>query len=205
MSAAAEFVKEVGRIPESILSRFGFANYGLLTVLIVLVLIAWLATKPTGSMNQRSAHEDKPIVPVVQPKAVTSHKPVLPAKVVPKITKLEAIPKVDKVDTPVMNPKSVTPVMNPKSVLPALVEPKDDVENTFEAYRKAMLSSGPRQMEEEARTELQSKTGSAAWREQTASLRSTLRDESAASFLERTNTSINDRMVAIFDAVKVSA
>jgi hypothetical protein len=58
-------------------------------------------------------------------------------------------------------------------------------------------------MEVEARLELQSKgSSSAAWREQTASLRSTLKDESAASFLERTNTSINDRVVADFDAIK---
>ena len=60
------------------------------------------------------------------------------------------------------------------------------------------------QMEEEARAELQSKGGHATlqtWRHQTASLRSSLKDESAADFLERNNTSINDRMVAIFDSV----
>jgi hypothetical protein len=96
------------------------------------------------------------------------------------------------------------PVLAPAPVEDAPVEaaPVD----TFDAYRTAMLSSGPRAaLSEESRVQMQQKgrhANSAQWREQTATLRSALRNESAASFLEGMNTSVNDRMVAIFDSVR---
>ena len=178
---------------QTIMANFGLANFGLLTLILGMIMIALLATRKQSSVSTNLVQRSAPIAPLVQPKSV---KTVLPAKIVPQITKV--------IPTPVLNTKSVVPVMPPKPKTEAPKLPAaTPVENTFEAYRQAMLSSGPRQMEEEARAELQSKgASSASWREQTASLRSTLRDESAASFLERTNTSINDRMVAIFDAVK---
>lgn len=201
----SRIVDDIVSVPYSILQNFGLAQYYLIALIAVLVLIGIFASSTsTSSLAQRS--QQKPIAPVVQPKAVP--KPVLPMKIAPKIT---------KVGEPLMNPKSfakitkVAPVMNTKSLPSAAPAPAppakivETVDSTFEAYRQAMLASGPRQMEEDARAELQSKGGASTlqtWREQTAALRTSLKDESAASFLERNNTSINDRMVAIFDAVK---
>lgn len=171
-------------------------------VIVLGFLIAFgliLSKGATVNLSQRAAQQKqplKPIVPVVQPKAAP-----------PTIVKLEDKP------APVMEPKAlVVPVAPaPEAAAPAVPETpaettkKSAVDDTFEAYRQAMLASGPRQLEEEARAEMQSKNGfgnSATWREQTAVLRNSLKDETAAAFLERTNVSINDRMVAIFDAVK---
>lgn len=176
------------------------------TLLIVgfLILFGLLLSKGTSpNLSQRAAQQKqalKPLVPVVQPKSAA-----------PNIVKLEDKP------APVMEPKAlVLPVVAPATVETAVVvedgateadsvPKRSAIDDTFEAYRQAMLASGPRQMEEEARAEMQSKNGlgnSATWREQTAVLRNSLKDETAAAFLERNNVSINDRMVAIFDAVK---
>ena len=171
-----------------------------------LILFGLLLSKgTTPNLSQRAAQQKqalKPLVPVVQPKAAP-----------PNIVKLEDKP------APVMEPKALVVPAPPVEAAPVPVEdsvedsapvevsaPKRSaIDDTFEAYRQAMLASGPRQMEEEARAEMQSKNGlgnSATWREQTAVLRNSLKDETAAAFLERNNVSINDRMVAIFDAVK---
>jgi cytoskeletal protein RodZ len=191
-------------------------GYYAVIVFGILIAIGLFVSKDTQNpppLNARAikpAPQSKPVVPVVQPKSLA-----------PKITKVEVpvvtveAPKAE----PVLEPKSLPIVAEEKkeeiiNVAPveavAPVEPvaptvKSSIDDTFEAYRQAMLASGPRQMEEEARAELQSKNGAAnssVWREQTTTLRQSLKDETAAAFLERTNTSINDRMVAIFDAVK---
>jgi hypothetical protein len=77
-------------------------------------------------------------------------------------------------------------------------------EQTFEQYRQAMLHTGPRDMEYQARAEMQSKGGmgnNAMWREQTASLRKSL-SKDAASLLDEMNVSINDRVVSDFNSVR---
>jgi hypothetical protein len=201
-------------------SQYGYyqggSNYGLMSllkpqsvfwglglVLVFLILFGLLLSKTSSVNLSQRAVTPKPIVPVVQPKAVA-----------PKLIKL------DKPE-PVLEPKAlavpVAPVeaaapaeeAKPVEVAPveaAPVEPKPvTIDDTFEAYRQAILASGPLQMQEEAQTALQSKNGAAnyaAWRDQTAALRNSLKEETAAAFLERTNVSINDRMVAFFDAVK---
>lgn len=168
--------------------------WALVIVIGFLILFGLILSKGTTvNLSQRAAQPAaKPIVPVVQPKAVA--------------------PNMIKLDKP-------APVMEPKAlVLPAVPAPVEvaesapvevakpvTIDDTFEAYRQAILASGPLQMQEEAQTALQSKNGAAnfaAWREQTSALRNSLKEETAAAFLERTNVSINDRMVAFFDAVK---
>ena len=162
--------------------------WGLGILIGFLILFGLLVSKnAVVNLSQRAA-APKPIVPVVQPKAVA-----------PKLVKL------DKPE-PVMEPKALAAPPAPEPAPPAPAEPKaSSIDDTFEAYRQAILASGPLQMQEEAVTALQSKNGAAnfaAWRDQTAALRNSLKEETAAAFLERTNVSINDRMVAFFDAVK---
>ena len=79
-------------------------------------------------------------------------------------------------------------------------------EQTFEQYRQAMLHTGPRDMEYQARAEMQSKGGmgnNAMWREQTASLRKSL-EKDAATLLDEMNVSINDRVVSDFNNIRYS-
>jgi hypothetical protein len=165
--------------------------WGLAIVLGFLILFGLILSKgATVNLSQRAA-APKPIVPVVQPKAAA-----------PKLVKLDA-------PAPTLEPKALTVPAAPEPVAPAPpaaeTKPAATIDDTFEAYRQAILASGPLQMQEEAHTALQSKNGAAnyaAWRDQTAALRNSLKEETAAAFLERTNVSINDRMVAFFDAVK---
>jgi len=95
-----------------------------------------------------------------------------------------------------------------EEVMPVPVEqvkPKASSEETFEQYRQAMLHTGPRDLENQARVEMQSKGGlgnSALWRAQTASLRRSLGDADAAEFLERSNMSVNDRVISSFNAYR---
>jgi type IV secretory pathway VirB10-like protein len=196
-------------------SQYGYyqggSNYGLMSllkpqsvfwglglVLVFLIFFGLLLSKNSSVNLSQRAVAAKPIVPVVQPKAVA-----------PKLVKL------DKPE-PVMEPKAlVAPVAPVEAPQPPVEEAKPveaapeakpvTIDDTFEAYRQAILASGPLQMQEEAHTALQSKNGAAnyaAWRDQTTALRNSLKEETAAAFLERTNVSINDRMVAFFDAVK---
>lgn len=195
--------------------------WALLLVLLALWGLGFILSKntPSVNINQRAAVPvkvaQKPIVPVVQPKALA-----------PKIVKLDAPaptlePKalIVALPEPVVSVQETAPVAKEEVVVaapapaPAVeqAQPQEQatkaetIDDTFEAYRQAMLASGPRQMEIESRAEMQSKNGPAnnsVWREQVSSLRQSLKEESAAEFLERTNTSINDRMVAIFDSVK---
>jgi hypothetical protein len=171
--------------------------WGLGIVLVFLIFFGLLLSKNAVVQLSQRAAVPKPIVPVVNPKAVA-----------PKLIKL------DKPE-PVMEPKALVEVPAPVAEAPApepvvpvapVAETKSaSIDDTFEAYRQAILASGPLQMQEEAHTALQSKNGAAnfaAWRDQTAALRNSLKEETAAAFLERTNVSINDRMVAFFDAVK---
>jgi hypothetical protein len=76
-------------------------------------------------------------------------------------------------------------------------------EETFEQYRQAMLTTGPRDLEHQARVEMQTKGGmanNAMWRAQTASLRKSLENDDPALFLERSNISVNDRVLSSFHA-----
>jgi hypothetical protein len=147
--------------------------------------------------------------------------PPAPAKVVPAAAKPLLAPKVFKVEAqtleqkktlsdvktekkPVLEAKMVppAPVATPVEVAPVTKETVAEtkpskLDSTYEAYRNAMLSSGPRGQLETSK--LQTKTSGNTWR-QSSSLK--LPDADTAAFLERTNVSVNDRMVAIFDAVK---
>ena len=138
----------------------------------------------------------------------------------------KASPLITKVETSngkAPEPKpSAEPVLEPKSFkqhtesaareVPAVPEPSPSVqakvlssEDTFEQYRQAMLHTGPRDLENQARVEMQSKGGlgnSALWRAQTASLRKSLGDDDAAEFLERSNISVNDRVISSFNTYR---
>jgi len=160
----------------------------------VLLLIALIANSNTKAETMAKKPLAKPaskvVVPVMQPKAVA-----------PKISKVEKLPVFEPKSFEIAAP--VAPIVEAPVEAPIAVpvETANDVDKTYESYRQAMLSSGPRQMEEEARAEIQSKAGFPQWRHQTAALRRQLNSEDAGSFLERANVSVNDRMVAIFDSV----
>jgi hypothetical protein len=126
--------------------------------------------------------------PVMQPKSVVAPAPVAPAVVVAAPAPVAAAPE---------------PVAAPTVARAAST---GGLESTFEKYRQAMLSTGPRrQMEENGRGEIQIKNShanSAHWREQTSALRENLKDEAVEDYLERNNLSINDRVVGMFNAMK---
>jgi hypothetical protein len=144
-------------------------------------------------------------------------------KASPLITKVETTNGKAPEPVPSAEPKpTAEPVLEPKSFtqhtdsaapeVPAVPEPSPSVqakvlssEDTFEQYRQAMLHTGPRDLENQARVEMQSKGGlgnSALWRAQTASLRKSLGDDDAAEFLERSNISVNDRVISSFNTYR---
>ena len=198
-------------------------NAWLLLVIVVggLILLGLIATSSSpSSLKQRqaaakkhAAREERP-APVVQPLAL---------KVAPKIYKVEKTATVEvpkpEIAPPTLEVKSLE-IAAPVEIAPVAVEEivaaveeaadeapaKKEMESTFEAYRTAMLSSGPRSaVDAEAGLEMQMKgrhANSAQWRDQTSSLRAALKDQNTADFLDMANVSINDRMVAIFDSVK---
>jgi hypothetical protein len=157
----------------------------------------------------------------------TTKSVIVPKKVSYPVTKKSSplISKVNPVSTPTEEVSTPTeeevkpePTLQPKSVS----VPKDAVEvlestskksaapeemtaeQTFEQYRQAMLHTGPRDMEYQARAEMQSKGGmgnNAMWREQTASLRKSL-EKDAATLLDEMNVSINDRVVSDFNNIR---
>lgn len=168
-------------------------------------------------------------VPVVNPQAVA---PAKPALVAPKVLKVDGAVATKKVEIarvekkPVLDVKSVEiaapqaaapkPVLEPKSVeieapvaAPEVVAPepvaapeapapvpaptKSSLEATYEAYRNAMLSTG-------SRAAAEPKAAPAPFF--ASAIRSAFGSENTADFLQRSNVSVNDRMVAIFDAVK---
>jgi len=142
--------------------------------------------------------------------ATTKSVRVLPKKVSPTVTKKSGplITKVNPISTPseekpepTLEPKSLsTPEPTQKSMAPEEMT----AEQTFEQYRQAMLHTGPRDMEYQARAEMQSKGGmgnNAMWREQTASLRKSL-EKDAATLLDEMNVSINDRVVSDFNNIR---
>ena len=134
------------------------------------------------------------------------------ANVGPLITKVNSVTTPEDIPEPVLQPKSVpqielVPAPEALEVETKLVSnsPEDmTAEQTFEQYRQAMLHTGPRDMEYQARSEMQSKGGmgnNAMWREQTASLRKSL-SKDAATLLDEMNISINDRVVSDFNNVR---
>jgi hypothetical protein len=166
---------------------------------------------------------------VQRPAVVAPPAPAAPAAVKPAAKAPLLAPKVFKVEPqaleqkktlsdvktekkPVLEPKMILPpttVVAPvvaeevpsivaAEVMPVVAAAPSKLDSTYEAYRNAMLNSGPRGQLEASK--LQTKAGNTLWREQARSLK--LPDSDTAAFLERTNVSVNDRMVAIFDAVK---
>jgi len=132
----------------------------------------------------------------------------------PLITKIESVPIAEV-------PEKIEPTLEPKSLevpealavveAPEVVAPEAEsvkagsAEETFEQYRQAMLTTGPRDLEHQARVEMQTKGGmanNAMWRAQTASLRKSLENDDPALFLERSNISVNDRVLSSFHASK---
>lgn len=204
-TAAGTAINGVLAVPQKLWSNvFGSSLFTTNSLIIsigivigALILLGLLAnSSPPNTLNQRKAAAPAKPAPKLEAKAAPA--PALPAKAGPKIERVVETKK------PVLQPKSVSA---PAPVAPAVVQTKPaTIETTFEAYRQAMLNNGPRQMDQEARAEMtQMKTtgvNAELWREQTASLREQLKNETLAEMLERTNVSINDRMVAMFDSVK---
>jgi hypothetical protein len=117
-----------------------------------------------------------------------------------ELPQLEEIVEAEPVAEPV-----AAPTVAIAEVIKAVAPPKSSAEATFEQYRQAMLHTGPRDLEKQARVEMQSKGGvgnSALWRAQTASLRKSLGTDDAADFLERANISVNDRVISSFNAYR---
>ena len=161
---------------------------------------------------------------------VNQAKPAKSSKSSPLITKIESVPiaEVPEKIEPVLEPKSLAvpealealaevleaapevvevPQVDPQ--VPALPQTESvkagSAEETFEQYRQAMLTTGPRDLEHQARVEMQTKGGmanNAMWRAQTASLRKSLENDDPALFLERSNISVNDRVLSSFHASK---
>jgi hypothetical protein len=126
---------------------------------------------------------------------------------VPKrVSKSPLITKVNSVITPSPEEEKPEPTLETKSLeaKKSLAPEEMTAEQTFEQYRQAMLHTGPRDMEYQARAEMQSKGGmgnNAMWREQTASLRKSL-EKDAATLLDEMNISINDRVVSDFNSIR---
>jgi len=161
---------------------------------------------------------DEPVL--AEPVPETMPEPVLETKSMPEPT-IEFIETVllQEAEEPVIEaelPQLVEEVVQPEEpvvsapaaieeVIKAVAPPKSSAEATFEQYRQAMLHTGPRDLEKQARVEMQSKGGvgnSALWRAQTASLRKSLGTDDAADFLERANISVNDRVISSFNAYR---
>jgi hypothetical protein len=134
-----------------------------------------------------------PEEPVLEPKAVVPVvvAPQVEAELPPEIKSVPAVEAVPEIQT--------------VPEIPSVVAKEDlTAEQTFEQYRQAMLHSGPRDMEYQARAEMQSKGGmgnNAMWRTQTASLRKSLHKD-VAIILDEMNVSINDRVVSDFTNVR---
>jgi hypothetical protein len=139
--------------------------------------------KPRGPLITKVNSVVTPEVPAVVPAAEPAAEPVLQTK---SVHVQEATVEVARTEAPLIKEGEMT------------------AEQTFEQYRQAMLHTGPRDMEYQARAEMQSKGGmgnNAMWREQTASLRKSL-SKDAASLLDEMNVSINDRVVSDFNSVR---
>lgn len=161
---------------------------------------------PTGLQTRAVAAPaaPRPVVPVVNPQAAKAA-PQAP-KLVP-VAQKKTQPEPVK-PTPVLETKSA-PTLETKSLVtapaPSASAAPKSLDSTYEAYRNAMLSTGPRAQMEAARSvesKLETKSGNlpSNWRTNAQSLK--LGEVDTAEFLSRTNVSVNDRMVAIFDAVK---
>jgi hypothetical protein len=148
----------------------------------------------------------EPAEPVVAEAAEPESEPVLEPKsfeaapeAEPEAAELEAVEAHEEALV------EEVPIETIEAPMPVPVEKKASSEETFEQYRQAMLHTGPRDLENQARVEMQSKGGvgnSALWRAQTASLRKSLGDADAAEFLERANMSVNDRVISSFNAYR---
>ena len=114
-------------------------------------------------------------------------------------------PAITRYEVPVvLETKSFVPAPVAEPV-PAPEEPKSKLSATFDAYRNAMKASNQRSAEAH-QVSIAQKAGaanSAAWREQSSFLRNALRGQNTAQYLESMHQSVDDRMVAMFDAVPV--
>ena len=200
--------------------------FAILALVLIVALIALASSNSKGtSLAQRKAPEavkPAPTVPTLQPKSAGRPAPLIVRSSAPEPSKPVMQPKsVEVVVAPpvapvvVAEPEPVAEVVAEPAVADIPVAPEEPAEipvekaldSTFEAYRKAMLSTGPRrQLEENVRAEMQMKHSmgnNRAWRNQVSSLRKNFKNqESLQDYLENSGASINDRMVAMFEAVE---
>jgi hypothetical protein len=194
MSVSSPFAEKTG----SMLGNFMIPAAAILGSLVAFGVFS--------NKNKRHSHSHANTKSVVKKSPLAKTK-----KSGPLISKVNSVttPPLDK-EEPTLQPKSLpklvpSPVSYEMGTKPMSVGPEEmTAEQTFEQYRQAMLHTGPRDMEYQARSEMQSKGGmgnNAMWREQTASLRKSL-PKDAATLLDEMNISINDRVVSDFNNVR---
>jgi hypothetical protein len=165
------------------------------------VLMAEPLVEEVPEMAEPLLAEPVLVEPVLEPKSVEFAIPEILAEVMAEAIVTEELPVVEvQEEVPEVHIEAELPVLEaPKVVL----EGPKSAEETFEQYRQAMLTTGPRDLEYQARVEMQTKGGmanNAMWRAQTASLRRSLQNDDPADFLERSNFSVNDRVLSSFHA-----
>ena len=192
MSVSSPFAEKTG----SMLGNFMIPAAAILGSLVAFGVFS--------NKHKNHSHSHATTKSVIEPKKVSY--PVT-KKSSPLITKVNPVstPMEEVQPEPTLEPKSVTLPPAPESLPQKSTAPEEmTAEQTFEQYRQAMLHTGPRDMEYQARAEMQSKGGmgnNAMWREQTASLRKSL-EKDAATLLDEMNVSINDRVVSDFNNVR---
>ena len=170
----------------------------------VMVLIALIATGSPSSVNARAHAAAAARNVKVAPKEIKE-------VVLNPLTTRAAPAIVRHTPAVTLETKSVTPVAAPEPVAAPVAAPepvaapKSKLDATFDAYRNAMKASSQRSADAHS-VSIGQKAGSAnsaAWREQSSSLRSALRGQNTAAYLESMHQSVDDRLVAMFDAVPV--
>lgn len=167
------------------------------------------AVKVTGELKKAGPLITKiePVEAAAEP-PVEAQEPVLePKSFEPELAAELAAPELTEAAPEFLEamPEALPEVLPEPEQAPMPEVKKASSEETFEQYRQAMLHTGPRDLENQARVEMQSKGGlgnSALWRAQTASLRKSLGHGDAAEFLERSNMSVNDRVISSFNAYR---
>lgn len=167
----------------------------------VLVVIALILTGSPQTINARAAvaktHEK------LQEKKDVVLAPLSQRQAPPIVKFTPAV----KLETKSLSAPEVVPApaASAAPAAPAVPETKSKLDATFDAYRNAMKASSQRSADAHS-VSIAQKAGSAnsaAWREQSSSLRSALRGQNTAAYLESMHQSVDDRLVAMFDAVPV--
>lgn len=208
MSVSSPFAEKTG----SMLSNFMIPAAAILGSLVAFGVFSNKHKHSHSHANAKSVNvKASPLAPKVMAR---------PGPLISKVNSVITPPEqkeVAKTPEPTLQPKSLPallpapialetkPVSHPEEMTKPVSHPEEmTAEQTFEQYRQAMLHTGPRDMEYQARAEMQSKGGmgnNAMWREQTASLRKSLTRD-AATLLDEMNISINDRVVSDFNNVR---